>query len=109
MCPSKRLYTVCLETVVPVAEETWRDRTDAVLRSFLYSNCQIYILLSSSFGAINPGGDLCCNIYPHYHLRIVAAKAWRLVYSWEIPSSSDHPAGYIHITVVSQFISQKSS
>ncbi|GFW15719.1 transposable element Tcb2 transposase [Trichonephila clavipes] len=34
MCP-KRLYTACLETVVPVAEESWRDRSDAVLRLFL--------------------------------------------------------------------------
>ncbi|GFV79167.1 uncharacterized protein TNCV_1817141 [Trichonephila clavipes] len=35
MCP-KRLYTVCLETVVPVAEEILlRDKCDAVLRRFL--------------------------------------------------------------------------
>ncbi|GFU93205.1 hypothetical protein TNCV_4217311 [Trichonephila clavipes] len=34
MCP-KRLYTVCLEAIVPVAEESLRDSSDAVLRLFL--------------------------------------------------------------------------
>ncbi|GFU27616.1 uncharacterized protein TNCV_3825401 [Trichonephila clavipes] len=34
MCP-KCLYTVCLETVVPVAEESRRDRSESVLCLFL--------------------------------------------------------------------------
>ncbi|GFW15450.1 uncharacterized protein TNCV_4655901 [Trichonephila clavipes] len=42
MCP-KRLYTVCLETVVPVAEESRRDRSDAVLRLFLLAVTAKYI------------------------------------------------------------------
>ncbi|GFS93002.1 uncharacterized protein TNCV_532131 [Trichonephila clavipes] len=39
----KRLYTVCLETVVPVAEERRRDRSDAVLRLFLLAVTAKYI------------------------------------------------------------------
>ncbi|GFW44500.1 transposable element Tcb2 transposase [Trichonephila clavipes] len=42
MCP-KRLYTVCLETVVPVAEESRRDTSDAVLRLFLLAVTAKYI------------------------------------------------------------------
>ncbi|GFS97120.1 uncharacterized protein LOC103523953 [Trichonephila clavipes] len=42
MCP-KRLYTVCLETVVPVAEESLRDWSDAVLRLFLLAVTAKYI------------------------------------------------------------------
>ncbi|GFX16040.1 uncharacterized protein TNCV_4702991 [Trichonephila clavipes] len=44
----KRLYTVCLETVVPVAEESLRDRPDAVLRLLSVSfgsNCQIPVFI----------------------------------------------------------------
>ncbi|GFW17743.1 uncharacterized protein TNCV_2653001 [Trichonephila clavipes] len=42
MCP-KRLYTVCLETVVRVAEESRRDKSDAVLRLFLLTVTTKYI------------------------------------------------------------------
>ncbi|GFV05881.1 uncharacterized protein TNCV_2552481 [Trichonephila clavipes] len=51
MCP-KRLYMVCLETVVPVAEESWRDRSDAVLRVFLLAVTAKYW---SSFGIVTRG------------------------------------------------------
>ncbi|GFX40904.1 uncharacterized protein TNCV_3761251 [Trichonephila clavipes] len=45
MCP-KRLYTVCLETVVPVAEESWRDRSDVCAPSVSFgSNGQIPALI----------------------------------------------------------------
>ncbi|GFX89160.1 uncharacterized protein TNCV_20561 [Trichonephila clavipes] len=42
MCP-KSLYTVCLETVVPVSEEIWRDTSDAVFRLFLLAATAKYI------------------------------------------------------------------
>ncbi|GFT45517.1 uncharacterized protein TNCV_3781461 [Trichonephila clavipes] len=42
MCP-KRLYTICLETVVPVAEESWRDKSKVVLRLFLLAVTSKYI------------------------------------------------------------------
>ncbi|GFU59945.1 uncharacterized protein TNCV_667401 [Trichonephila clavipes] len=42
MC-SKRLYTVCLEIAVPVAEESWRDRSDDVLHLFLLAVTAKYI------------------------------------------------------------------
>ncbi|GFW67850.1 uncharacterized protein TNCV_3871811 [Trichonephila clavipes] len=42
MCP-KRLHTVCLETVVPVPEESLRDRSDAMLRLFLLAVTAKYI------------------------------------------------------------------
>ncbi|GFY36029.1 uncharacterized protein TNCV_4844011 [Trichonephila clavipes] len=51
MCP-KRLYSVCLETVVPVAEESWKDRSDAVLRLFLLAVTAKY---RSSFGVVTRG------------------------------------------------------
>ncbi|GFX33797.1 uncharacterized protein TNCV_3962061 [Trichonephila clavipes] len=44
MCP-KRLYTDCLETVVSVAEESLRDRSDAVLGLFLLAVTVKYILV----------------------------------------------------------------
>ncbi|GFV74434.1 uncharacterized protein TNCV_5128761 [Trichonephila clavipes] len=44
ICP-ERLYTVCLETVVPVAEESSRDRSDAVLRLFLLAVTAKYIYI----------------------------------------------------------------
>ncbi|GFU02173.1 uncharacterized protein TNCV_533801 [Trichonephila clavipes] len=44
MCP-KRLYKVCLETVIPVVEESLRDRSDAVLRLFLLAVTAKYIPL----------------------------------------------------------------
>ncbi|GFX85369.1 uncharacterized protein TNCV_4731861 [Trichonephila clavipes] len=53
MCP-KRLYTVCAETVVPVAEESWQDRSDAVLRLFLLAVTVKYIY-RSSFGVVTRG------------------------------------------------------
>ncbi|GFU24453.1 hypothetical protein TNCV_2264191 [Trichonephila clavipes] len=68
MCP-KRLYTVCLETVVPVAEERGRDMSDAVLCLFLlavtakYTDAGLYelylvprdgIRLGNQAGGINP-------------------------------------------------------
>ncbi|GFX64339.1 uncharacterized protein TNCV_1413221 [Trichonephila clavipes] len=48
----KRLFTVCLETVVPAAEESWQDRSDAVLCLFLFAVTAKY---RSSFGDVTPG------------------------------------------------------
>ncbi|GFX90109.1 transposable element Tc3 transposase [Trichonephila clavipes] len=44
MCP-KRLYSVCLETVVPIAEESCRDRSDAMLLQFLLEVTAKYIYI----------------------------------------------------------------
>ncbi|GFU47181.1 uncharacterized protein TNCV_2839321 [Trichonephila clavipes] len=51
MCP-KRLYMVCLETIVPVAQESRRDRSDAVLRLFLLAVTAKY---RSTFGVVTRG------------------------------------------------------
>ncbi|GFV34012.1 uncharacterized protein TNCV_2614101 [Trichonephila clavipes] len=54
MCP-KRLYMVCLETVVPVAEESGRDRSDAVLRLFLLAVTAKYIYIPVLIRRCNSG------------------------------------------------------
>ncbi|GFU83619.1 hypothetical protein TNCV_655311 [Trichonephila clavipes] len=51
MCP-KRLCTVCLETVAPVAEESGRDSSDAVHRLFVLAVTAKY---RSSFGVVTRG------------------------------------------------------
>ncbi|GFX01536.1 uncharacterized protein TNCV_3970391 [Trichonephila clavipes] len=51
MCP-KRLYTVCFETVIPVPEESGRDRSDAVHRLFLLAVTAKY---RSSFDVVTRG------------------------------------------------------
>ena len=51
MCP-KRLYMVCLEPVVPIAEDSWRDSSDTTLCLFLLVETAEY---RSSFGVVTRG------------------------------------------------------
>ncbi|GFT92079.1 uncharacterized protein TNCV_1440871 [Trichonephila clavipes] len=54
MCP-KPLYTVFLETVVPVLEESRRDRSNAVLRLFLLAVTAKYIYIPVLIRRCNSG------------------------------------------------------
>ncbi|GFX35905.1 uncharacterized protein TNCV_4214271 [Trichonephila clavipes] len=65
MCP-KPLYTVCLENVVPVAEESIRDRSDAALRLFLLAVTAIY---RSSFVVVTRGRPVLYDICPKQDLK----------------------------------------
>ncbi|GFX11019.1 hypothetical protein TNCV_512791 [Trichonephila clavipes] len=84
MCP-KRLYTVCLETIVPVAEESGRDRSDAALRLFLMAVTAKYIpvlIRGCNLGAI-------CAV-TSTHIIIISDRCQSLeVTLWVIPNSLD--------------------